>query len=313
MGGLRVTTIRGIPVEIRLSFIFMLIAAFYGGILHGLGTHAVSVLILGCASVLLHEFGHALVARLFRVPTVGITLHAFGGETRLAAFPKRPRDEILIAAAGPLVSLLLAGIAGLWLLSSGSLWAEVLVAINLILATSNLLPALPLDGGRILRAALVSHLGLRRATDVAIHVARGVAVLAAIAAIFSGSWIILPLAGLLWVSAGHERPLVERWCFSEDSGGTVEVLDAEGHPAGRRATTLGGTYVIEEHRSALGRNWVVRDLSGRILLVTDTPLGAESDSALATSSSPPPTDRATDFADDTQAISPPEGAVFCLM
>ena len=298
MGGLRLTRFRGILIEVQLSFIFMLMAAFYGGILHGLGTNAVSVLLLGFASVLVHELGHAFVSRLLGVPVVAISLHAFGGETRLAAFPRRPATEVLIAAAGPVASLLCAAGAGLWLWSSGELWAEVLVVVNLILAGSNLVPALPLDGGRVLRAALVPRYGLRRATELAIIVARVIAVAAAVIGPIAGYWIFVPLAGLLWLSAGRERQALERWCFSDvGAGGDVKVLDAEGRPAGRRSTPLGTTYVIEEHRSALGRRWVVRDFSGTVLLVTDTPLGADGQ----------PEEPAE------EPVAPPENGVFSLM
>lgn len=310
MGGLRVARFLGIPIEVRLSFIFLLMAAFYGGILHGLGAKAVIVLLMGCGSVLLHELGHALVGRLLRVPTVGITLHALGGETRLAAFPRRPRDEVLIAAAGPAVSLLCAGLAGMWLLATGALWAEVLVVINLLLAGSNLIPALPLDGGRLLRAALVPHFGLRQATEVAINASRVIAVICAVAGPLSGYWIFIPLAGMLWLSSGRERAILERWCFSEAAGaGSFEILDADGKPAGRRATTLGSTYVIEEHRSALGKKWVVRDLSGQVLLVTDTPLG---DEPVATSSSATSDDKLLAAAREGSA-TPPDNGLLSLM
>jgi Zn-dependent protease len=311
VGGLRVAKLLGIPIEVRLSFIFLLMAAFYGGILHGLGAKAVIVLLMGCASVLLHELGHAFVGRLLRVPTVGITLHALGGETRLAAFPSRPRDEVLIAAAGPAVSLLCAGGAGVWLLATNAIWAEVLMVVNLLLAGSNLIPALPLDGGRLLRAALVPHYGLRRATELAVNGSRLIAVICAVAGPLAGYWIFIPLGGMLWLASSHERALLERWCFSEAGAGAFEILDADGKPAGRRATTLGSTYVIEEHRSALGKKWVVRDLSGQVLLITDTPLGDDAPVG-ATTARPVDDDELLAVAHDTSA-PPPDNGLLSLM
>ena len=110
-------------------------------------------------SVLLHELGHSVVAQHYRIPVVSITLFVFGGVARIGREPSRARDEFNIALAGPLVSYLLA--AGFWLLTRvfpsremlGAL-ANWLAQINLVLATFNLLPGFPLDGGRIFRALI---------------------------------------------------------------------------------------------------------------------------------------------------------------
>jgi len=129
------------------------------------------------ASILLHEFGHSLTSRALGLPVHSITLFIFGGVARLSGEPKRPRDEFLIAAAGPAVSLVL-GLC--FLLVSGVLPEEPsalkvlgvvfgwLGSINLILAAFNLLPGFPLDGGRLFRAAIWHFTGdFERATIAA--------------------------------------------------------------------------------------------------------------------------------------------------
>jgi Zn-dependent protease len=118
-------------------------------------------------SIVFHETAHSLVARHYGMPIRGITLFIFGGVAEMTTEPSRPRDELLMAAAGPAASLLLAAI--LFLLFSfmvawngpasvgGVLW--YLALLNFVLALFNLVPAFPLDGGRIFRAALWSWRG----------------------------------------------------------------------------------------------------------------------------------------------------------
>ena len=111
------------------------------------------------SSVLLHELAHALVAIGHGVPVGGITLHVFGGVSQLEGEPETPRAEILIAIVGPFTSFAIAGIAAIvGRVLSGPAWAEALTgylaAVNLLVGFFNLLPAFPLDGGRVLRAAL---------------------------------------------------------------------------------------------------------------------------------------------------------------
>lgn len=118
-------------------------------------------------SIVLHETAHALVARHYDLPIRGITLFIFGGVAEMTAEPNRPRDELLMAAAGPAASLLLAAICYALLLCATAWESPVAVAgvlwylalINFILALFNLVPAFPLDGGRIFRAALWSWRG----------------------------------------------------------------------------------------------------------------------------------------------------------
>ena len=136
----------------------------------GVWTAAVSASLIFFASILLHELGHSLTSILLRVPVRSITLFLFGGVAELAAEPRRARDEFLIAIAGPATSLLLALAFGvLWLSVGGdhpvAVVAGWLAGVNLGVGVFNMLPGFPLDGGRVLRAALWGATGdLTRAT-----------------------------------------------------------------------------------------------------------------------------------------------------
>lgn len=196
----RLGRILGFPVEINLSFLLLLALVFvwFGGL--------AGVLTIGLvfASVLVHELGHAVVARHLGVRVLGIELGFLGGAAKMVDMPRRPDHEIAIAAAGPVVSLVLAGLG----LGLGSAIGSPLVAmigwINLVLAAFNLIPALPMDGGRILRAVLAKRMSFVRATDHAVTVARVVAVGFGILGLL-GVYQLLLLAPFLWIMGTRER------------------------------------------------------------------------------------------------------------
>jgi Zn-dependent protease len=134
------------------------------------------------ASIVFHEFCHSLVARRFGLQMKGITLFVFGGIAEMAEEPRSPKVEFLMTAAGPVSSFLLALVFYLlWLLGKNLAWADpangivgYLAFVNLLLAVFNLLPAFPLDGGRLLRAALWHWKGdLQQATRTATRIGAG--------------------------------------------------------------------------------------------------------------------------------------------
>lgn len=161
---------------------------------------AVATAILFFASILAHEFGHSLVAIAKGVPVKSITLFIFGGVAQIAKEPKRAWDEFLIAAAGPAVSFVLAGLFGLLWLAGQSLNSQSLMAlggwlgtINLMLALFNLIPGFPLDGGRILRAIVWGATNdMQRATRLVATIGQGVAwlfILFGVWQVFGGNWV----------------------------------------------------------------------------------------------------------------------------
>nr|HEX4312967.1 site-2 protease family protein [Kofleriaceae bacterium] len=198
----RLGTIGGFPIDLRPSFLLLLgfVWFAFGGVI------GVAITLLTFASVVLHELGHAVVARELGVRVATIELGFFGGAAQMEAMPRRPKHELAIAAAGPAVSLILGGVGlGLAALTHVGLFALV-GWINLVLAGFNLIPALPMDGGRILRALLATRLDYARATDVSVVVAQATAVVFGVLGLF-GAYQLLMLAPFLWMMASRERLL----------------------------------------------------------------------------------------------------------
>lgn len=219
----KIGTILGFRIEI--SFTFLIILALMGFQFGALGGLIAAVVVFG--SVVAHELGHAVVARRLGIEIRGIELHILGGAAKMARMPKTARDEILIAVAGPAVSFLL-GAAGVGL-GYGLGYRPLMIFgyWNLILGGFNLLPALPMDGGRVLRAALSSRIGRYRATHAAASVAQVFAVLFVVVAIAAKMYMLILLALLLWFMAGQERRMAHMWRY-EDENPQTEVVDEHG-------------------------------------------------------------------------------------
>lgn len=153
------------------------------------------------ASVVVHELAHCFVARRRGGSVLGILLLPIGGMSRMDHIPSKPSDEAAIAVAGPATSFGLgAAFLLLGILAGSAVWPPTLVAgswlarlgwLNLLLGAFNLLPALPMDGGRVLRATLARHLPNLTATRIAANVARVVAVGLVLAGVFWDFWLVL--------------------------------------------------------------------------------------------------------------------------
>ncbi|MCX5745211.1 MAG: M50 family metallopeptidase [Proteobacteria bacterium] len=236
----RLGSLLGFPLEINPSFLFLLglVLVAFGGLI------GVAVVLVAFASVVLHELGHAVVARRLGVRVVGIELGFFGGAAKMINMPTNARAEISIAAAGPLVSIVL-GLVGLALGKLGLPFVGLIGWINLIIAAFNLIPALPMDGGRILRAALSTRYSHVRATDLAVTVARVVAIGFAILGLL-GSYQLLFLAPFLWLQGTREKQIA-RMQWQHDSG--VEVLDRNAWDDRRapRGTGLRGFRIVQRN------------------------------------------------------------------
>jgi Zn-dependent protease/CBS domain-containing protein len=164
------------------------------------------------ASVLVHEFGHALTARLYNVPTERVTLWFLGGIASFERIPRQPGAEAIVAIAGPLTSYAIA--FGLWFIAIATsqdahLWQLVirtLAIINFILATFNLLPALPLDGGRVLRSLLALALPYMRATQIAAVISKVLAAALFIYAVLPPGIevMLIVVAAFIWLAVNAE-------------------------------------------------------------------------------------------------------------
>jgi Zn-dependent protease len=210
----RLGTAFGFPVEVNVSFLILL-----GLVLVGFGGLAgVMIVLLAFASVVLHELGHAIVARKLGVYVSGIELGFLGGAAKMANLPRKSDHELAIAAAGPAVSLALGG-AGLGLAALTHLPLLATIGwINLVIAGFNLIPALPMDGGRILRALLSKRMSFIAATDAAVHVSRVAAVAFGVFGLAFGVFQLIVLAPFLWMM-GTREALLARMSPSPYSGG----------------------------------------------------------------------------------------------
>ena len=203
----------GVPVRIQgLFVVFFGLCGAYLISQPGPAGGIAPVLILGAAfvCVVIHEFGHALVARRLGVRVIDVTVWPLGGMARMEDVPVSGGFEVAIAAAGPLVNLGLAGIlVGVgWVLRRAGLGhtevLELLAGINLLLAGFNLIPAFPLDGGRLLRGTLAMLIGDRRATRVAVSVGRLLALALAGVAAAHALHLLIVAAAFLFYAAGRE-------------------------------------------------------------------------------------------------------------
>jgi Zn-dependent protease/CBS domain-containing protein len=187
---LNIGKVAGTVVRVHLTFLLFLawiFAASYasGGAATAWDSLAFMVLLFLC--VLLHEFGHIFTARAFGVPTPYVTLLPIGGVAQLERIPEEPWEEFLIAIAGPLVNVVIAIVLvyafGAHLQANAAAavdnlkipLVDRLAAVNLFLALFNMIPAFPMDGGRVLRAALASRFGYVRATEIAASIGQFVA------------------------------------------------------------------------------------------------------------------------------------------
>ena len=217
-------TFAGIDVFIHATF--LLIVGWYGftywqetrtliGALEG-----VAFILLLFLAVTLHEYGHALTARKFGIQTRDITLYPIGGVARLERMPEKPLQELWVALAGPAVNVVIAAVLFVYLtltnalvpfsqltLTTGS-FVERLMLVNVSLVHFNLIPAFPMDGGRVLRAILAMNLDYVRATQIAATVGQGLAFVFGLAGLF-GNPMLLFIAFFVWMGASQEASLVQ--------------------------------------------------------------------------------------------------------
>lgn len=216
---MRIGKFRGIEVHIHWTFwililFYMMSASRVGGAVEGALAIGFILSVFGC--ILLHEFGHAGAAAWFGIATRDITLLPFGGVARLEHMPEKPRQELVIALAGPAVNVLIALVLlipiTLGVMSSMSapaiglgtdLLAQLLM-VNLLLAAFNMLPAFPMDGGRVLRSLLAMRWNYLTATQIAARLGRWMSAAFVLWALFSGSLSLLLVAAFIFVAGTME-------------------------------------------------------------------------------------------------------------
>ncbi len=220
--------VAGIDLFLHPTFLLLLLILLPGFLAGELSLLTITAL-FGC--VVLHELGHALMARRFGIETLDITLYPIGGVARLERMPRAPGAELLIALAGPAVNFaIVAGLMGLRLLGLGGAdstaflgdFLDYLLVVNLVLGLFNLIPAFPMDGGRVLRALLSGWLGRARATSIAATIGRGLAMAFGVYALFHFHYLLhMALAAFIFLAAGAEERgvLAEEWRRTHGGGG----------------------------------------------------------------------------------------------
>ena len=255
---LNIGRVAGTVVRIHITFLLFLawiFAAAYAASGASTAWDTLLFVVLLFLCVLLHEFGHIFTARAFGVSTPYVTLLPIGGVSQLEHIPEEPYEEFLIAIAGPLVNvvitILLVFVAGAHLNPSAATlidsthtsMVDRLAIVNLFLALFNLIPAFPMDGGRVLRAALATKFGYVRATEISASIGQFVAfALGFIGLLYNP--ILIFIAIFVYLAAASEAHMVALRAASHGvpvSHAMVthfEVLSPEGHLDGAVQTLL---------------------------------------------------------------------------
>ena len=218
---LKIASISGIEVRIHLTFLLFLgwiwLSRYRAGGTPGAIQGVLFILALfGC--VLLHEFGHAFAARGFGITTPDITLLPIGGVARLSRIPDKPWEELLVAIAGPLVNVVIAATLIFVLHASVALdqitdlespraeFLGTLAYVNVMLVLFNLIPAFPMDGGRILRALLAMTMPYVRATQIAAWIGQALAIVFGILGFFVNPLLVF-IAFFIFAGAQQEAAM----------------------------------------------------------------------------------------------------------
>jgi stage IV sporulation protein FB len=222
--------------EIKIHITFLVFLLWIGFVYYQEGGREAAILglafmVLLFLCVLLHEMGHVLAAKAFGISTPDITLLPFGGVARMQRMPDKPVQEIIVALAGPAVNVVIASLILLFTGSSldmsqaslgpGTALAGQLATVNIYLFLFNLLPAFPMDGGRVLRALIATRLPYGRATRIAARVGQAFAFLFGFLGLFGNPMLIL-IALFVYIAASQEAAFADL----KDLSGSLSVSDA---------------------------------------------------------------------------------------
>jgi Zn-dependent protease/CBS domain-containing protein len=217
---IRIGSASGIGIYLHWTFAVLIVGLFVFYLARGSGVAAalmsIGLILAVFLCVILHELGHALTARKFGVPTRDITMYPIGGVARLERLPEEPIQEFWIAVAGPAVNLVIAAILYVVIAAGGgpvspsvlvrpdAAFLPTLMWLNVILMGFNLLPAFPMDGGRVLRALLATRMDYARATEIAANIGQGMAILFGLLGLIGGNPVLLFIALFVYIGAQQE-------------------------------------------------------------------------------------------------------------
>jgi Zn-dependent protease len=270
-------SVSGIRISVHWTFWILIVWIISSNLRAGAQSSAViwSVLFIFSifACVVLHELGHAMAAKRFRIRTLDITLYPIGGVARLAAIPRKPSEELQVALAGPAVNLILAAIFAPWIdwshLNDGSLETESIgartflfnfVVVNLWLALFNLIPAFPMDGGRVFRALLSFRMNRAKATRIAAGVGQALAIVCILLGFYVNPFLLF-IGIFVFIGAQAESQFtqteelirghtVRELTMTTDT--TLAVHTTIGEAASEMLRGQRRNFVISEHEQVLG-------------------------------------------------------------
>lgn len=211
-------------IDVFMHFTFILLLSWVA-MVHWLEGQSLTAAVAGVFFILvvftcvaLHEFGHALMARRYGIKTRDIILLPIGGVARLEKLPTNPIQELWVALAGPAVNVVIAAFLFVWLRSTATLeplqsltvttgpFLERILAVNVFMVVFNMIPAFPMDGGRVLRALLATRKEYGRATQTAATIGQGIAVLFGVVGLFYNPFLLF-IALFVWIGAAQEASM----------------------------------------------------------------------------------------------------------
>lgn len=238
---LNLGSVSGIKIKVHWTFLFLIIWIVFDEINRGGNTNSIlfsiALVLAVFFCVVLHELGHALTAKLFGIQTKKITLLPIGGVASLDSIPESPKQELLVTVAGPLVNVLLAGLLYfivpvqefmhlnfgevIYTLNKFTLqnFLFYLFVVNVSLVIFNIIPAFPMDGGRILRALLAMKMNRVKATQIATNIGQFIAVLLLLIGLVENPFLVF-IALFIFLGAYGENQMVHHLALLK--GHTVE-------------------------------------------------------------------------------------------
>jgi Zn-dependent protease/predicted transcriptional regulator len=220
----KIGTFAGIAVYVHATFLLLLA---WIALTHWFQYQSLLPTLLGVGFILalflcvvLHEYGHALAARKFGIATKDITLLPIGGLARLERMPDKPNQELWVALAGPAVNVVIAALLGAYLFLTGhfqpvqqmglthGVFLERVMFANLFLVGFNMIPAFPMDGGRVLRALLAKRMEYAKATRKAASIGQGLAFVFGFLGLFTNPFLVF-IALFVWIGAAQEAAITE--------------------------------------------------------------------------------------------------------
>lgn len=214
----------GIDVFMHVTFLLLigwvLLSHWIAGDSLAAAIEGVAFILLLFLCVVLHEYGHALTARRYGIKTRDITLLPIGGVARLERMPDKPMQELWVALAGPAVNVVIAAALFIWLTITSALvplselevgqgvFFERLMIVNIFLVVFNLVPAFPMDGGRVVRALLAMRMEYTRATQIAASLGQSIAFLFGFLGLFTNPFLLF-IAFFVWIGAAQEASMVQ--------------------------------------------------------------------------------------------------------